>query len=265
MNNIESLKPTAVYSLRVVSAVTFMVFAGCSVERDADVEMAQVPGQQFVGVWEPMVDPRNVPSEADPVYTPATAVSIERQKELRAVGDITGDYSALCIPPSMPTMTAIGPQEILLDDKKMTWIIEATSGIRWIWLDGRDHPDPAEWRPTANGHSIGRWEDDVLVVDTVGFMDKAMVYMNLPGNVSIYPSSQMKVVERLRVVEDGQAMIGEREVHDPVSLVEPWKTTVRYERRDWEIGETICMENNQLDFYFDIDNVGFDVATIEVP
>ena len=86
MNIIESLKPTAVYSLRVVSAVTFMVFAGCSVERDADVEMAQVPGQQFVGVWEPMVDPRNVPSEADPVYTPATAVSIERQKELRAVG-----------------------------------------------------------------------------------------------------------------------------------------------------------------------------------
>ena len=117
----------------------------------------------------------------------------------------------------------------------------------------------------ANGHSIGRWEDDVLVVDTVGFMDKAMVYMNLPGNVSVYPSPQMRVVERIRVVEDGQAMIGEREVHDPVSLVEPWKTTVRYERRDWEIGETICMENNQLDFYFDIDNVGFDVATIEVP
>ena len=257
MNIIESLKRNRACALLIGSASIFLLFSGCSADRNADTP--QMLGQQFVGVWEPMVDPRNIPSEADPVYTPAAQRSIDRQKELRAVGDSTGDYSAVCIPPSMPTMTAIGPQEILLDDKKMTWIMEATSGIRWIWLDGRDHPDSEELRLTAYGHSIGRWEDDTLVVETVGFMDKAMLYMNLPGNVSVYPSPQMTVVERIRVVEDGQAMISEREVYDSVSLVEPWKTTVRYERRDWEIGETICMENNQLDFYFDIDDLAVDI------
>jgi hypothetical protein len=155
----------------------------------------------------------------------------------------------------MPTMVTLGPQEILLDDKKITWIMEATSGIRWIWLDGRDHPDLEELRLTVNGHSIGWWEGDELVIETIGFMDKAMVYVNLPGNVSIYPSPQMRVVERLRLIDDGQAFVSDRIIYDPVSLALPWKTTVRYERRDWEIGETVCMENNQLDFYFDMENL----------
>jgi hypothetical protein len=211
----------------------------------------QNPAAGFVGVWEPMGSPRDVESEADPAFTPATQKSIERQQRMRDAGDISYDYSAICIPPSSPTMTTIGPQEILVDDKKITWLIEATSGIRWIWMDGRGHPPLEELRLTANGHAIGRWEDDVLVVDSVGFLDKAMLYVNMPGNVSAYPSPQMRFVERMRLVEDGQAIISERTVYDPVNLSEPWKSTVRYERRDWELGETICMENNQVYFYFD--------------
>jgi hypothetical protein len=78
-----------------------------------------------------------------------------------------------------------------------------------------------------------------------------MLYVNMEGNVSVYPSPEMRFVERLRLVEDGQAIISERTLYDPVNLAEPWKTTVHYERRDWELGETICMENNDVFFYFD--------------
>lgn len=206
----------------------------------------------FKGVWEPMENPRDLPEEADPVFTPAAAKSIEKQIELRDAGKITYDYSAVCIPPSSTTMTTLGPQEILVDEKKITWLIEAVSGMRWIWLDGRKHPPIDELRLTANGHSIGYWEDDVFVIDSVGFMDRAMVYMNMPGNISIYPSPEMRYVEKLRLIEDGKAMVSERTLIDPVNLEEPWKTTVRYERRDdWEIGETICMENNEVYFYFE--------------
>ena len=212
--------------------------------------------EQFVGVWEAIYDlggqeEKNENEEPPPVLTPAARQSVERQARLRAAGDITGDYSALCIPPAMPTMVSIDAHEILLDDEKFTWILEASSGIRWIWMDGRVHPPLEELRLTANGHSIGHWEGDVLVVDTIGFMDKAIVYLSLadiPG-VFMYPSPQMHVVERMRAVEDGQAMISERTIDDPVNLEEPWGTTVRYERRDWEIEEMICAENN--DFYFD--------------
>jgi hypothetical protein len=110
-------------------------------------------------------------------------------------------------------------------------------------------------RFTAMGHSVAHWEDDVFVIDTVGFMDKAMVYMNIVGNISIYPSPQMHYVEKLRLIEEGQAITIERTLTDPVNLAEPWVTTVRYEKRDWEIGETICMENNKVFFYFEPDEL----------
>lgn len=208
--------------------------------------------RKLAGVWEPIGSPRNVKSAAEPVFTPHAQQSIEHQIKLRDVGNISYDYSAICIPPTSPTMTTLGPQEILVDDEKITWIIEAVSGIRWIWMDGREHPPIETLRPTANGHSIAHWDGDVLVIDTVGFLDKAMVYVNKPGNISIYPSPKMHFVERLRLVDNGQAIISKRTLYDPVNLEEPWKTTVRYERRpDWEIGETICMENNQVFFYFD--------------
>jgi len=209
----------------------------------------------FVGVWEPMENPRALPQKAPPRFTATTQKDIDRQIGLRDAGKITYDYSAICIPPSSATMTTLGPQEILVDEKKMTWLIEAVSGMRWIWLDGREHPPLDELRFTANGHSIGRWEGEEFVIDSVGFMSKAMVYVNMLGNISLYPSPQMHYEERLKLIENGEAMVSVRTLTDPVNLEEPWITTIRYERRDWEIGETICMENNQVFFYFEPDEL----------
>ncbi len=236
-----------------LSALSAACVAGDSTEVD-DCSFCSNPAREFAGVWEPAVESvRDVQSAADPVFTPFAEEYMEHQIELRDAGKITYDYSAICIPPAAPTMTALGLQEIMVDEEKITWIIEATRGIRWIWTDGREHP-PADELPlmTTNGHSVARWEGEVLVIDSIGFLDKSMVYVNKPGNISLYPSPEMRFVERLRLVEDGQAIISERTLYDPVNLAEPWQTTVRYERRDeLEIGETICMENNQIFFYFE--------------
>lgn len=250
------LKVVSCVCLAGLSAACMQGSAGSTESADCCSSPAvENPASKFVGVWDAIGSPRDIPSEADPVFTPRAQQSIERQIKLRDVGNISYDYSAVCIPPSSATMTTLGPQEILVDEKKITWIIEATSGIRWIWMDGREHPPVEELRPTANGHAIGRWDGDVLVIDSVGFLDKAMVYVNMPGNISVYPSPQMRFVERLRLVDDGEAIISERTLYDPVNLAQPWKTTIRYERRDWEIGETICMENNNVFFYFEPENI----------
>ena len=207
-----------------------------------------LPGSQFVGVWQHTGNFRKLNSE--PVFTPHAAASIEEQAKLRAVGDYTGDYSAQCIPAALPTMTTIGVQEILVDEKKITWIMESISGIRWIWLDGRSHPDLEELRPKAFGHSIGHWEGNVLVVDSIGFLDKSVVYVNRPNNESVYPSPQMRVVERIHTEDNGNVMVNKRTVYDPVNFAEPWITTVRYRKRpDWEIEEVICAENNLTEEY----------------
>lgn len=207
-----------------------------------------LPAAEFAGVWEQIGNFRKL--NTDPVFTPAAAAAVEKQSALRARGDYTGDTSALCIPPSLPTMITVGAQEILVDEKKITWIMESTSGIRWIWLDGRPLPDLSEVRPAAFGHSVGHFEDEELVVESIGFFNKSTVYVNRPNNESVYPGPEMRVIERMHLEDDGNVMISERTVTDPLNFLEPWTTRVRYERRpDWELEETICAENNRTEEY----------------
>ena len=207
-----------------------------------------IPGAQFAGVWEFIGNFRKFKTE--PVFTPEALAAINKQTELREKGDYSGDTSAMCIPPSLPTMITIGAQEILVDEKKITWIMESTSGVRWIWLDGRQLPDLAEVRPAAFGHSVGHWEGDVLVVESIGFLDKSTVYGNRRNNESVFPGPKMRVIERMHLEENGNVMISERTITDPKNFAVPWTTRARYERRpDWELEETICAENNRLDEY----------------
>ena len=212
------------------------------------VHSHDLPAEGFAGVWAHVGNMRKL--NTDPVLTDEAIAWIEKLERFRARGDYTGDNSALCIPPALPTMTTIGAQEILVDEKKLTWIMESISGIRWIWLDGRSLPNPEEERPTAFGYSVGHWEGKTLVVETIGFMDKAMIYVNRPNNESVYPGPKMHVIERMHLEDDGKVMISERTVTDPKNFKEPWVTTVRYEKRpDWELAEVICAENNRTDEY----------------
>ena len=75
---------------------------------------------------------------------------------------------ANCVPPGMlAIMNQPYPMELLFTPGKVTIVIEAYSQTRRIFLDGRKHPDDPDL--TFNGHSIGHWEGDTLVVDSVGF------------------------------------------------------------------------------------------------
>ena len=79
------------------------------------------------------------------------------------------DPGALCLPQGMPGMMgAIYGMEILQTPKIIAISSEFKSGTRRIWMDEKTHPPADELDETFVGHSIGRWEGDVLVVDTVG-------------------------------------------------------------------------------------------------
>jgi hypothetical protein len=214
----------------------------------AVAEHEKLPGSEFAGVWEHVGNFRNL--NTDPVFTPEAAAFVENQKQLRAKGDYSGDNSKRCIPPTLTTMITLGAQELLVDKKKITWIMESINGIRWIWLDGRELPNLDEVRTLAFGHSTGHWEGDVLVVESIGFLDKSNMYVNFPNNESVFPGPEMHVIERMHVEENGNVFVSERTITDPKNFLEPWVTTVRYERRpDWELEEAICAENNRSEEY----------------
>src|SRR5262245_19797787 len=88
------------------------------------------------------------------------------------------------------------------------------------------------------GHSIGHWEGDTLVIDSVGFNETTLLAAGVPH------SEQLRIVERIRRV-DAQWMEIETTLIDPVVLAEPYTSITSYRHLDDEIREYICLENNR--------------------
>jgi hypothetical protein len=116
-------------------------------------------------------------------------------------------------------------------------IYEANFGLRQIFMDGRSVPkDPEPW---WYGYSLGKWDGDTLVVQTVGFTDD--IWLDINGNPL---TSAGKVTERFRRVNYGTLEI-EITVDDPKAYTRPW--TVKVTQRiapDTELNEFICEDRD---------------------
>jgi hypothetical protein len=148
------------------------------------------------------------------------------------------NQSANCLPPGMPgIMGQPYPIEILLTPGQATIISEAYTQVRHIYTDGRPLPDDPD--PTFYGTSVGRWEGDTLVVETVGFAQ-------VPRGLSFPYSDKMRILERFRLA-DADTLTVETTITDPEALKMPYSMGTRtYKRhRNWTIAEYICEENNR--------------------
>lgn len=88
--------------------------------------------------------------------------------------------------------------------------------VRTVHLDRTEHPDDIV--PSVGGHSIGRWDGDVLVVDTVGF-EQGVVF---PLGDGLMHSADMQVTERFEVRDEGQTLVRAYVAHDPAFLQTDW-------------------------------------------
>ena len=136
-------------------------------------------------------------------------------------------------------ITRVGPLLQLVQSRDFLIDIEddATPGFRQIYLDGRPHPkDP---NPSWQGHSIGRWEGDTLVIDRIGFNDRA--WLDRDGHPH---TDKLHVVERYRRPDVGH-LESEVTVEDPGVLAKPWtmKRVAELAPAE-EIYEFVCTENN---------------------
>lgn len=108
---------------------------------------------------------------------------------------------------------------------------------RQIYLDGRGHP--TEFNPSWMGHSVGHWEDDTLVVETVGFNELAWLQ-----NGFFPQTEKLRITERFRRTDLGHLHV---ENDDPSTFKKPF--TIRrinsLALKDWEVLEYVCGENNR--------------------
>jgi len=155
--------------------------------------------------------------------------------QLRA--NATPAQSANCLPPGMPgIMTQPYPMEILLTPGKVTIVIEAYTQVRHIYTDGRELPEFPD--PGFFGTSVGHWEGDTLVVESIGFNDLVTIS-------GVPHSEEMKITERFSLLDDDTLLV-ETTITDPLALTQPYTTSGTYARhRDWQIAEYVCQENNR--------------------
>jgi hypothetical protein len=118
--------------------------------------------------------------------------------------------------PAMIVYTNIYPMEIEFDANAETVMIRGQffDEERTVFMDGRGHPALGE--RFHEGHSIGRWEAETLVVDTANFTDHRSPYQN-----GIPSGAQKHVIERYRLMEDGTRLIVEFVLEDPEYIAEP--------------------------------------------
>jgi hypothetical protein len=143
------------------------------------------------------------------------------------------------------------PIEILEAPDRIVIKPENSALPRRIYLDGRGHPPDRD--PTWMGHSIGRWEGDVLVVDTIGTNGRTRAMNGVGSNALVSlddakprlpVSDQLHLVERLRLVADGEMLEDEMTITDPKTYTAPIVVKHYWQRRpDIEVLEYVCAEN----------------------
>lgn len=144
-----------------------------------------------------------------------------------------------CLTPGGPRMMLLPFMKKIVQTPGLIAILnEYNANFRQIFTDGR--PLPEDPQPTWNGYSIGRWEGDTLVVESIGYRDDQWI-----DSTGSPLTSAAKVTERFRRPRWGTLEI-EITVNDPKGYTAPWTVKVEEEAvADTEMLDSICMENEK--------------------
>jgi hypothetical protein len=170
------------------------------------------------------------PGESIPLRPEAAKIKQSRQSK--------DDPEANCLPTGVPRLAPY-PWRIVETPTHIFFLFEGNiHSYRQIFLDGRKHPDDPD--PTWYGHSVGHWEGDTLVVDTVGFNDR--FWFDFVGHPH---TGQLHTVERYNRPGLG-TLIEQVTIDDPGAYTRPFTITGTHRllQKD-ELLEYVCQENER--------------------
>jgi hypothetical protein len=205
----------------------------------------------LTGVWGiyrggPGADPKFRPPAPSPLvlkpeYDKPYQERRAKESEAAKRGEQLDNSSARCVPYGVPTMmsVAIYPIEIIQSPKQVTIISEAFSEVRRVYLD-RPQWKIEDVPPGYYGRSVGHWEGDTLVVDTVGIKPTVSGYRGIPH------SAQMHVTDRIKLLSP-EILHDQITIEDPVVLEKPVVYTVAFKKMaaDYEMVEFVCDNNRE--------------------
>jgi hypothetical protein len=205
--------------------------------------LAKLP--DWSGVWNPKVTDQDAQVKTNP---PPWNEKAAKQAERMFAEERAGRPRLIffgCFPEAHPTWMLVthNAMEILFTPGRVTMLGESDGNrLRRIYTDGRGHPDVPD--PTFHGHSIGHWEGDTLVVDTVHILPQ--VPLAVSEAVGIPNNGDMHVIERIHLA-DKDILHDDLEIIAPNILTKPWKTTrifFRQRARKYDIVEGVCVHGD---------------------
>lgn len=172
----------------------------------------------FSGFWELRHDSFSVPrakltAEAQAGEAAQTARDLEAIRRCTAMG----------VPALMSDRPVLNIQHSPL---VIGMVPKGPASVRYIYTDGRPHPPADEWEGATNGHSIGRWEGDTLIVETIGFNDRGITA--IPGGG--WRTAGATLTERFRLVAGGLILSVTSTWEDPKIFAGPHTYEFRYYR-----------------------------------
>ena len=220
-------------------------------------DLAKLP--DWSGVWNPKITDQDEQVKTNmPPWTPPAAKYIEFQLAEERAGRPPPLFTN-CLPEAMPAWMLVthNSMEVLFTPGRVTMLGESDGArLRRIYTDGRPHPPDPD--PTFHGHSIGHWEGETLVVDTVGVLPQTLIAVSEAAG---HPNNgDMHIKERIQLdPKNKDIMLVHLEITAPKVLTKTWTTTrifFRQRARLYDIVEGVCQEG-----YFkpDKDKFGNDI------
>jgi len=159
---------------------------------------------------------------------------------MEATDGIADDTGQVCLPDGIFRYPSMAGRFLWLEERgRIVLVFENvnTAGVRRIYLDGAHPKNPI---PTWNGHSVGRWDGDTLVVDTIGFNDKSWLFGGMEPH-----TEEAHLTERMRRVGDGKLLEINITVEDRHALTSAYSYNRYYKLQPEgaEMAEDVCNED----------------------
>jgi hypothetical protein len=192
----------------------------------------------FSGVWQKPYVPDMTKDAKDQKGYALLPFTPWGEAEWKKYDAAEGDYTGACLPFGMTrSVNTPEPMQIMQNETYFAFLFEQNSWFKVVPIDNRPHGNGI---PTWFGDSVGRWEGDTLVIDTVNFNAKTRL-----DTIGHPHSEQLHLIQRFTRPDLGHINY-EIIVDDPKTFTRTWNNTRTFTLRpDWEMMEYSCEENNK--------------------
>jgi hypothetical protein len=177
--------------------------------------------------------------DQNPNLTPWASAQVRMHNELVKKGHRAFSAQSRCWPGGTPgQLLFLQPVYFIQTAQEVLIIWERDHQVRRVYLNSEHSSNP---KPSWFGESVGRYENGELVIDTVGFIEHPLSFVD---NFTTPHTKDLHVVERWKISNDGNALEAIITVDDPGAFKTAWSGTIRWQKANRPMAEWACAENN---------------------